>query len=327
MAQMDVHQLHKLIEKNWPVTIRDIQIISQKGKWIVAVHCSEGQFVVKGEKTLLQDPEEVCHFASELRAVLPVPLYIKTVNRTYTVVEEELTFTLEQQLEGVEVPILKTYHIEQIALALAKMHLFSETTKRQLNQPTTWSLFGGNKTEAIGDYDENERSFWEVKEAFQNEMLFSQVEEAYNTLRASLQAVWSQLPKGATQGDFCPYNMYFNDNRLTALFDFNLAGDEVLVNECIAVAVYVCWHYPYEGELLPNERYDVFIETYENYRKRSPLEKRCSDALFRIIRAFRYDRVDLGIERGDASGFLEETLAILTQVTDEKLSLRIEEPQ
>lgn len=176
-------------------------------------------------------------------------------------------------------------------------------------------MFGGNQTDKIGDYDENELSFQTFKQAFNEHELFPEIEYHYLQHRSVLQKVWSSLPQGAVQGDFCYYNMLKQQDGTYSILDFNLAGNEIFLNECIAVGVYHSWHVPYTGRLNAAERFRKFIAAYEAKRPFTSLEREHFNPLLAIIRAFRFDRIEDGAilkETAEKNQFVKETLDILT---------------
>ena len=76
----------------------------------------------------------------------------------------------------------------------------------------------------------------------------------------------------------------------------------------------MAWHYDYEGNETPEERYEAYIDAYTSERTLSDLEKEIVPHLFAIIRAFRYDRIEEGIEKikqGEGKAFLDETIQLL----------------
>ena len=231
-----------------------------------------------------------------------------------------MVFTLERKSDGREIEQLQLLHIKKIGRLLGRQHAISSSLDCRFGFGTSWGMFGGNKTDALGDYDENELSFRdfisEVEgiEKFTGE--FNLIKKRYLEKREKLCAVWDILPKGPVQGDFCPYNMVFHeDGTISAIFDFNIAGDEVFLNECIGVGVFLSWHYEFIGNATENDRFQMFIQSYESERPFTKLEWELFDDLFAIIRAFRYDRVDRGIEMirngNNDVGFIQETSAIL----------------
>lgn len=270
-------------------------------------------FYLKGEKLNRSEGERVCQFANDLSDILPIPTYIHTGELMYTADWEGFIFTLETALiEGEGIQQLNDIHIQSIAENLAKQHKHCLQHNILLNKPTSWAMFGGNQTDALGDYDENELSFLDFKRAFSDYAQFAEIEQMYLDYRKQLKALWPKLPTAATQGDFCYYNMLFKDGQLVGLFDFNLAGDEVYINECLAVGIFLCWHTPYEGKLNGEERFELFMRTYESVRPLTAIELQAKPLLFRVIRAFRFDRVEEGIANiNDYQQFLEETKKLL----------------
>lgn len=239
----------------------------RENKLLVQLESTKGEkYFLKGEKQEQEVIEEICSFASELLEIMPVPEYLLTVDETFTVMIENDVFTLEKAVEGIEIESLSDKHIVSVAEALGKMHKFSLETNYRMGRGTTWSLFGGNQTENLGDYDENELCYLEFIEEFKESSLIDEIKKSYLKLRFFLQMNWSILPKVATQGDFCYYNMVFEKDEISGIFDFNLAGDEVAINDCLGVAVYHSWHAPYSGDLSEEERFDLFCNAYQRIR-------------------------------------------------------------
>lgn len=302
----------KIILDEWSPDIATTGDILRNEKTILPCQDAEGNaYFLKGEVQDQQEVERICVFANQLNLVLPTPFYEKTDSSHYTVEKNHVVYTLERKLIGEEIEEVTDAHLTEIASKLATMHRFSLENQLRLHRGTTWSLFGGNASDDLGDYDENEQSFWECRAAFSKDPLFPEVEAAYHHIRQDLQKVWSDLPIAATQGDFCYYNMVFENNKLTGLFDFNLAGDEVLINECLAVAVYHSWHAPYQGTLSSDERFILFCDAYRRVLPWTEKESSVVPQLTALIRAFRYDRIEAGIQGNEPDKFLKETLNLL----------------
>ncbi|AWE07828.1 hypothetical protein DCE79_10720 [Lysinibacillus sp. 2017] len=315
MPNIDMNTLIQYVQHTWSKLFKeDITEIRNADKIIYELQGTNEQlYILKGEKTNLDSAEHNCQFANQLNTIFPTPLYIKSVDERYTVLYADYILTLEEKLTaGSEINALTDGHLKEIAANLGKMHKFSLHNKIRLNKATSWSMFGGNKTLAIGDYDENELSFRDFEEAFQHNAHFASIKKLYLDARNQLVTLWPSLPKAATQGDFCYYNMRFDNERMVALFDFNLAGDEVLVNECVAVGIYSCWHVPYTGQLPSDERFQLFMEYYKKVRPLTDEELHALPHLFSIIRAFRYNRIEAGIANAEKiDDFIEETTSIL----------------
>lgn len=306
--------LQRIAAAFWGIEIASCDVIRDSAKKLAVITATDGtRYMLKGEQYNSDKMQQICAFANKLSAILPVTTYLKIDDGGYTVTEQNIVYTLEHMVSGIAINCLTNIHIEEIGTALGKMHRFSLEHTILLNQATSWAMFGGNESDALGDYDENELSFRDFATAFAQEPHMQDITSLYMGYRKQLEDVWSELPTAATQGDFCHYNMLFDEQqRINGIFDFNLAGDEVLLNECVAVGVYLCWHVDYQGELSSTQRFQQFMQAYEKQRALNVLEKKMIPALFAIIRAFRYDRVENGIKNSDAKGaFLNETLEIL----------------
>ncbi|WP_042471845.1 phosphotransferase enzyme family protein [Bacillus ndiopicus] len=304
----------KIATTFWHIEIAQCQVLRDGNKKLAAITAFDGtHYMLKGEQQNGENMQKICDFANQLSVILPVTTYLKTAEGSYIVTDHNIAYTLEHALSGIAINHLKDIHIEEIGKALGEMHRFSLEHTFTLNQATSWSMFGGNQSDAIGDYDENELSFRDFATAFAQEPQMQEIASLYMQHRQQLAAVWQELPMAATQGDFCYYNMLFNEQQqISGIFDFNLAGDEVLVNEYVAVGVYLCWSVDYQGEQSPTQRFQRFMQAYEEQRALNSLEKTAIPALFAIIRAFRYDRVDNGIKNVTSKEcFLNETLEIL----------------
>jgi homoserine kinase type II len=316
VTQFNLEVLHTILTNQWQIDISSTKEIRNSEKIMLEVTSPNGiTYILKGEKANAATVENIIQFATSLSSILPVSTYVKTISDTYCIPLNQYVLILEEKLLGSEVNILTDEIINEIGKNLGKLHQFSLNNYIRLNCATSWAMFGGNATDQIGDYDENELSFLNFKKAFQNNPLLNEIEALYNEHRSKLHAMWSELPTAATQGDFCYYNMLFKEDKLIGLYDFFLAGDEVLINECVAVGIYLSWHVDYDGSLTARERFTQFIASYQSERPWTKLEYDAFIPLFAIIRAFRYDRVEDGIaETEHHETFLQDTVQILRNV-------------
>lgn len=295
------------------------KILRDKERLVAEVEVDGATYFLKGEKQPVAFIEGLIEFTIIMsEAGLPFIVPEKTLEAKRFVEHEGLLFILEQKGDGEEIKRLRLSHSREIGKLLGKQHVISSTTDFRYGVGTSWGMFGGNETDALGDYDENELSYLDLIREIEKEGTFKieldTVKELYLSRRSKLKEVWSSLPSGPVQGDLCPYNLLFQQDKISAVFDFNIAGDEVLLNECIGVAVFLAWHHDFEGTETPEERYHAYIEAYEAERPLSDGEREMVPHLFAIIRAFRYDRIEEGIEKlkqGDGKAFLDETITLL----------------
>ncbi len=300
-----------------PVTRHEI--LRDENRLVAEVEVDGAIYFLKGEKAPASFIESIIEFTKIMNnAGLPFIVPEKTIEGNRYVEHEGLHFILEQKGNGKELKRLRLSHIRESGKMLGMQHAISSTTDFRFNTGTSWGMFGGNETDAFGDYDENELSYLDLIRSINEDETFkaelTTVKELYKSRRLQLKKLWNTLPSGPIQGDLCPYNLLFQGYHISGVFDYNIAGDEVLINECIGVAVFLAWHYDFDGTETPEERYHAYIDAYTSERPLSNREMEMVPHLFAIIRAFRYDRIEAGIEKikqGHGKAFLDETIQLL----------------
>ncbi len=302
---------------NYYITPNKIEILRNNERILAKIETAH-TYYLKGELADKAYWESCCTFANLLyEQGFNVTQYMQSIDGAYVVQYDDKVFSLEIGLPGKPIEFITDKEIIEIGRLLGVQHHLSARMPNLFTNATSWSLFGGNKSEVIGDYDENELSFLEFKKHFNLHPLFTKIESLYKEYRYNLQQIWMRLPQGAVQGDFCYYNMLQQSDDTLAIYDFNLAGNEVYLNECIAVGVYHAWHAPYIGKLKEHERFQLFMESYTKERPLDSIEQIYAPQLKSVIRAFRYDRVELGIALNNElmqDLFAKETLRILEEV-------------
>lgn len=300
-----------------PITI---QILRDGDRLIAEIVTSRQSYFLKGEQQSASFIDNLIKFVNEMISKgLPFVTFEKTNDGLLFIESKGMIFTLERKSSGREVEQLQLSHIRDIGRSLGRQHAVSSILDFRFGSGTSWGMFGGNGSDALGDYDENELSFngfrSEVEgiENFAEEFIL--IKKLYIEKREKLSNIWEILPTGPVQGDFCPYNMLFHDDgTISSIYDFNIAGNEVFLNECIGIGVFLSWHYGFNGNESESERFWNFIQAYESERPFTKQEWEHFDDLFAIIRAFRYDRVEKGaklLRSGNAGDFIRETCSIL----------------
>lgn len=312
--------IQEVMQRYFSKPITRHEILRDKDRLVAEVEVDGELFYLKGEKQPEQFVETIIAFTELMsNAGLPFIMSEQALDGKRYVEHENLFFILERKGIGKEIKALRKEHLQELGKSLGKQHVVSSTIDLRFGSGTSWGMFGGNKTNELGDYDENELSYLDlvhcVEEIGRFELELSMVKELYLARRAILQAEWSELPAGPVQGDLLPYNLLFQENKISVIYDYDIAGDEVFVNECVANAIYLAWHHDFEGNETPEERYNTYINAYTSERPLLNRELEMVPHLFAIIRAFRYDRIEEGIEKikqGDGKAFLDETIKLLT---------------
>lgn len=312
--------IHKVMKSYTFEPVTRHETLRDRERLVAEIEVDGQSYFLKGEKQTKAFVEKIITFTKVMRdAGLPFIVPEKTMDGQDYIEHEDYVFTLERKGEGDEIKHLHLSHIREIGKKLGKQHAVSLSTDFRFGSGTSWGMFGGNETEAFGEYDENELSYLDFIQHVEDDGKFFDeltiIKELYQQRRSKLESVWHLLPTGPVQGDFCPYNLLFKQEVISAVFDYNIAGDEVLINECIGVGVFLAWRYNFDGPETPEERYNTYINAYTSQRPLSDIEKEMLPHLFAIIRAFRYDRIEDGIEmikQGKGKAFIDETIMFLT---------------
>ena len=311
--------IQEVMQQYFSKPITRHEILRDKDRFVAEVEVDGELFFLKGEKQPEQFVETIIAF-TELMSDAGLPFIVpeKTLIGERHVKHENLLFILERKGVGKEVNVLRLEQLQELGQSLGKQHALASASDLRFGRGSGYSMFGGNETEEFGDYDENEVMYLELVRCLEDKGQFEQelvkIKELYLARRANLKAEWSNLPNGPVQGDLAPYNSLFQQDRLTAIFDFDIAGDEVFVNDFMSNAIYLALNYDFDGTETPEERYHAYIDAYTSERPLSNREMEMVPHLFAIIRAFRYDRIEEGIEKikqGHGKVFLDKTIQLL----------------
>ncbi len=301
---------------NYYINPTKVEILRNDERVLAKVETAN-TYYLKGNSSDKSYRETCCTYSNLLyNQEMNVPQYIQSMNDSYVVQYEDKVYSLELALRGKPIEIITDIELKEIGRSLGVLHHLSMKMPNLFNNATSWSLFDENKSEQIVEYDEYELSFLKFKNHFNSHPLLNKIESLYREYRFNLQQVWMRLPQGAVQGDFCYYNMLLQPDNILAIYNFNLAGNEVYLNECIAVAVYHACHAPYRGKLKEQDRFELFMNSYKKERPLENLEEIYYPQLKSILQAFRYDRIELGIALNNylmQDLFVKETLKILQE--------------
>ncbi len=163
---------------------------------------------------------------------------------------------------GEEITEINTEIAYQIGELMARMHTLSLEQNCRIGHRTLFSAAYWN------DVD----SFPEFCEITKNENLDQETVAKIKALREEklnrLRDLWDTLPKAAVQGDISINNLVSTDDGLI-IFDYNNAGDEVLVSDLVMEGLLTA----YEMDLPPNapktyteQLFSAFLKGYLSVR-------------------------------------------------------------
>ena len=190
------------------------------------------------------------------------PKRIKKDNHYCISFEKEgltMDVTMEEWL-GQKIPHLTLPIFEEVGRIMGKMH----TVSLQENPRIGFSLLYKEILERDTSY---ERLWGRLSHDFIPADDHAEILAIYNARLAVVKKIWADLPVAAVQGDiYSCNNLAMVDNAL-AVYDFNLAGDEVLIGDLL-----LCWFRTIYDERIEEDLRKLNVDEMwkaliENYKK------------------------------------------------------------
>lgn len=230
--------------------------------------------------------ERQCQFAETLRKNgIATPKQFSAHGRfanLYHIGGYDVIITVEEfaahQIEVVDEAIA-----EKTGALLAKTHMISEQTGSRIDHGVLFDPFAPND---LFDYE----GFLSVGECLSGEdrRLFDKIVAQYDACMAALQPLRA-YPRFAVQGDISDCNLYAADSGDIGVFDFNRAGDNILLCDAVMQAVFESrlMVYPDEREADFEEKIlSAFWAGYGSVRKFSREEQQWIPDLYALIDSF-----------------------------------------
>lgn len=180
---------------------------------------------------------------------------------------------------GEEITEITTDLSYKIGELTARMHVISLNNNASIGFPTIWSAITKNDADAYEDFCEI------CKNENLNQTIVKQIIKHRNAKLQSLLAVWDDLPKTAVQGDISINNLTLQDNVLT-VFDYNCAGDEVLVSDLVLEGLLTAYEMELPEGADPSIRQQLFPAFLNGYLSVRQLSKAEADAAWTIYTMF-----------------------------------------
>ena len=235
--------------------------------------------------------------------------------------------TVEEYL-GEELKYINYDLIDQIASLMARMHSISELNNYHISGNTIWDLFHSSADisrgyKAFCEYFSSGRYYFSA----QNMWLQKKIVDLYQQRLARLRKSWPELPRYAVQGDYSINNLTARKGKITSIFDYNLAGDEVLVSDMLIEGLFLSYEMDLDSGLAAKDKdqlFKGFIRKYAEVRNLSLKEKSVLNDIYAVVFPFWWTRIIYDQKeslqsclkaknRQKVDQFLEETYLLLNR--------------
>jgi Ser/Thr protein kinase RdoA (MazF antagonist) len=162
----------------------------------------------------------------------------------------------------------------------------------------------------VTEKDTSYEPLWRgLDHSFISEKEYGKLLEIYNRRIMNLKSAWTKLPRAAVQGDIYSCNNLAWKNGRLAVFDFNLAGDEVLIGDLL-----LCWFRTVFDERIKQDlekvdlkkMWNIFLGEYHKRRKLMDIERKVFSDIYAILGVLHFTKL---LVHKIATGRKEEAMA------------------
>ncbi len=223
---------------------------------------------------------------------------------------------------GDEITEITTDIAYRIGELMARMHLIALSNDCKIGCETLFSAAYKNDVDVFSNFCEITK----------NEKLDQSIVKQIITLRSEklkhLRAVWSELPTSAVQGDISINNLVPSKSGLI-VFDYNNAGDEVLVSDLVMEGLLTAYEMDLPNNVSASYREKIFPALLKGYLSVRPLSETESEAAWEIYTlyhglwftriVYNDDSLEKLVKKGafdEANHLLKQMLADMTEAND-----------
>lgn len=214
----------------------------------------------------------------------------------------------------------------RIGKLMAWMHTISLENKCEIGCGTLFSAAFWNDVDAFPRFCEI------CKDERLNQSVVEQIHRLHDEKLERIRRGWGQLPRAAVQGDISINNLALSADGLT-VFDYNNAGDEVLISDLIMEGLLTAYEMDlpegtqtaYREQLFP-----ALLRGYLSVRTLSEAERKIAWEIYTMYHGLWFTRIQYNddsleklVERGDydtANRLLIQMLSDITEQDDGRFS-------
>lgn len=214
----------------------------------------------------------------------------------------------------------------RIGKLMARMHTVSLASQCEIGCGTLFSAAWWNDVDSYPRFCE----ICEDKRLDQETV--AKIKALHDEKLARIRAVWDALPKAAVQGDISINNLVDGADEL-AVFDYNNAGDEVLISDLVMEGLLTAYEMDLPEGVPASYREKLFPALLKGYLSVRPLSGPERDAAWEVYTlyhglwftriVYNDDSLEKLVERGDydtANRLLRQMLLDMTEQADGRFS-------
>lgn len=223
---------------------------------------------------------------------------------------------------GEEIRELNREIAGKIGELMARMHVLSLENRWEIGCGTLFSAAYWNDVDAFP-------AFCRIGENRNlNQTLVQEIRKCHDEKLEAIRTLWDRLPKGAVQGDLSINNLVSGRDGLI-VFDYNNAGDEVLVSDLVMEGLLTAWEMDIPEGMDKRCREEFFPALLEGYLSVRKLSREEADAAWMIYTlyhglwftriVYHEDSLEKLVERRDYAGanrLLAQMLADMQETDD-----------
>lgn len=255
-----------------------------------------GKLVVKllhEDKNLQEEREKIenqCAFSEFLRKKgIRTPMRHRADGRycnEFIFMEKPLNATLEDWC-GEEITEITVETARRIGELMARMHVISLENECRIGCGTLFSAAYWNDVDVFQQFCEL------TKDKRLDQGTVDKIKALRGEKLKRLRSVWETLPKAAVQGDISINNLTDNGGGLT-VFDYNNAGDEVLVSDLVLEGLLTAYEMELPagtGEAYREGLFPALLKGYLSVRELSEAERAAAWDIYTLYHALWFTRI------------------------------------